>query len=288
MPKKLTYEFVNKLFEDDGYILSSKEYISAHTKLEYICPEGHQNSMTWANWQQGARCPDCAGNKKLTREFIKQDFEEKDYTLSSKEYLGAHTKLDYICPAGHQNSMTWANWITGYRCPDCAGNMKLTHKFVKSKFEKNNYILSSKEYINSNTKLYYVCPKGHEGSMRWDDWQQGVRCSKCSYADGSSNFEKEVKQFILSLTKDFIENDRTTIKGSKGWFLELDILFPCKTKAIECNGIYWHDRPEVIERDKIKQDKCKEKGIKLLTITDEEWYNDRKKCEKIIMDFISY
>ena len=42
MPRKKTYEEVNKAFEDRGYILLEKEYIDAHTKMKYICKK-HPN-----------------------------------------------------------------------------------------------------------------------------------------------------------------------------------------------------------------------------------------------------
>ena len=146
-------------------------------------------------------------------------------------------------------------------------------------------MLISTEYKNSKTKLDYVCPNGHKHSVSWDNWCRGRKCPKCSEW-GTSNFEKEVKQFIIDQGIEIIENDRTTIKGNKGKYLELDILFSCKTKAIECNGVYWHSLPKAIEKDKLKQDQCKEKGIKLLTITDAMWYNDREECENIIKEFI--
>ena len=74
--------------------------------------------------------------------------------------------------------------------------------------------------------------------------------------------------------------------GNKGKHLELDILLPCKTKAIECNGIYWHDRPEARKNDKIKKKLCKELGIDLLVITDVEWKDDKSKCHDKIKKFI--
>ena len=60
MSKKLTYEFVKKAFENNGYTLLSEEYKNNQTKLDYICPKGHINSMIWASWKRGHRCPTCA------------------------------------------------------------------------------------------------------------------------------------------------------------------------------------------------------------------------------------
>lgn len=35
--------------------------------------------------------------KKISYEQVKQDFERKNYTLISTEYVGIKSKLDYIC-----------------------------------------------------------------------------------------------------------------------------------------------------------------------------------------------
>ena len=162
---------------------------------------------------------------------------------------------------------------------------KLTYEFVKESFNTEDYKLLSKEYINSHSKLDYICNKGHKHSMAWLNWVKGINCPKCSN-NGTSNFEKEVKQFVVENKQEIIENDRSTIKGDKGRFLELDILLTCKTKAIECSGVYWHSKPEVKKNDIIKQTKCKELGINLLTITDKEWYKNNNKIKNKILNFL--
>lgn len=63
--KKLTIEFVKESFEKEGCILLSTEYIGAHFKLDYICPQGHQHNIRWHDWQQGHRCQACAINNSV-------------------------------------------------------------------------------------------------------------------------------------------------------------------------------------------------------------------------------
>ena len=346
MGRKLTYKFVKSSFEKDDYTLLSKEYKCSNIKLNYKCSAGHKHSTSWDNWKQGKRCPYCDGQVKLTLDFIKSEFKKEGYKLLSTKYKNAHTKLDFICPSGHKHYIKWSNWYVGKRCYFCYGTRIKTIDDIKSQFEKegykllsthyiNNqtkldyicskghkhninyrswnsgvrcfycsnkvqpniheikksfrkecYILLSKEYINSKTKLDYICPNKHIHSVTWNHWKNNDRCPKCSN-NGTSNFEKEVKQFIIDKRINIIENDRTIIKNhNTDRFLELDILLPCKTKAIECNGIYWHDRPEAKEKDKIKQKRCKELGIKLLIITDKEWKLNQNKCKDKINKFL--
>ena len=121
MPKKLTYEFVKSQFEKDNYIPKFTEYKNNYTKLPYICPKGHEGSITWGDWGSGCRCFECFGTKKLTIEFIRDEFKKYNYILLSTEYINNHTKLNYICPNGHKHSITWNDWKAGKRCGYCAG-----------------------------------------------------------------------------------------------------------------------------------------------------------------------
>jgi hypothetical protein len=117
--KKLTYEFVRNNFEENGYVLLSKEYRNSRTKLYYTCSKGHKHSIKWNDWKEKHRCPSCSGNAKLTLDRIKKSFEQEDYILLSEEYEGAFTKLDYICPKGHKHSIIWNSWQQSRRCPIC-------------------------------------------------------------------------------------------------------------------------------------------------------------------------
>jgi hypothetical protein len=100
MSKRLTYEFVKSEFEKEYYTLLSKEYKNNHTKLDYLCPEGHTCSITWRDWYSGYRCPYCAGKAKKSILDIKKVFEDEGYILLTKEYKNNKQKLYFICPNG--------------------------------------------------------------------------------------------------------------------------------------------------------------------------------------------
>lgn len=117
--KKLTLECVKNMFEKEGYILISTKYINSKSKLDYICSKGHVGSINLSDWRHGYRCLVCSGKKKHTLEFVKKEFEKYNYKLTSVKYINAHSKLEYVCPKGHTESITWGNWKHGYRCPTC-------------------------------------------------------------------------------------------------------------------------------------------------------------------------
>jgi len=116
--------------------------------------------------------------KKLTIEYVKDQFEKEGYILLTKEYKNCSQKLEYVCPKGHEHAISWDNWKAGRRCYYCNGNVKLTTEFVKDVFEKNGYKLLSK-YKNCEHKLKYVCSKGHCHSISWKHFRDGHRCTYC-------------------------------------------------------------------------------------------------------------
>jgi len=118
-------------------------------------------------------------NKKLTIEFIRDEFFKEWYILLTKVYINAHQKLEYTCPRGHKHSISWNKWQGNRRCPYCINVVKLTIEFVREDFKKYGYELLTTKYINAHQKLDYICPKGHKHSMTWNKWQQKRRCPTC-------------------------------------------------------------------------------------------------------------
>jgi hypothetical protein len=118
--------------------------------------------------------------KRLDYQIIKNGFTLHNYILLSEKYINNHTKLEYECPNKHIHYVRWSDWEKGIRCPYCSGNIKKDLNFIESKFREDGYILTSFFYKNCYTKLEYLCPEGHIGSVSWNDWRQGCRCATCA------------------------------------------------------------------------------------------------------------
>jgi len=182
--RKLDFNIVKQSFESEGYTLLTKEYKNNTQKLDYICPNGHKHSITWADWKQGRRCLYCgiekrANKRRLAYEFIMINFESEGYKLLSEEYKNAHQKLEYICQNNHIHSISWSDWKQGKRCPYCSGKAKKTIEEIREAFEKEGYTLLTKKYKNGKQKLEYICPRGHKHFISWRAWKSGERCGKC-------------------------------------------------------------------------------------------------------------
>jgi len=286
--KKLTYEYIKEQIESvDGYKLLSDEYINSAVDLVIRCDKNHEYKSTWNSFQQGSRCSVCAGNTKLTYEYVKEQINQIGYTLLSKEYVNAKSILRVMCDKGHEYSVNWNNFQRGRRCPMCYGNVKYTLEYVKGQVESVGYELLSDEYTNNRAKLKVKCDKGHIYSVRFDNFMQGQRCSSCSN-NGTSKAEQEIQEHVKTLTDNVICNDRTQILNPlTDCYLELDIYLPDLNKAIEYNGIYWHSFPNAINKDALKREECNRLGIDLLVINESDYLSDKDKTLSIINDFIS-
>ena len=119
--KKLTYEYVKNYIEKEGYTLLSNTYKNANTKLNIKCPEDHQYEVIFNSFKKGHRCPYCAGNKKLTYEYVKNYIEKEGYILLSNDikYKDVYTKFKIQCPKGHVYYILFNDFKSGHRCSIC-------------------------------------------------------------------------------------------------------------------------------------------------------------------------
>jgi len=129
------------------------------------------------------------------------------------------------------------------------------------------------EYSHANDIIdiqCLVCNKIFK--TRWNYIQQGYKCPFC-YPKNVSKNELELQEFLRDNNLFIITSDRSIIKPK-----ELDIYIPSKNIAIEFNGLYWHS--ELFGCDKNyhidKTIKCKEKGIQLIHIFEDEWENKKE------------
>lgn len=146
-----------------------------------------------------------------------------------------------------------------YGVKNGGGSKQALKKIVETKMERYNH-------------PYFVFPNGEQGMV--------------------SKSEKEVLKYVKSIYNGrIIENDRTQMEPNdeNKWIEnhELDIWLPDIRVAIEYNGNYWHNMPNVIESDKFKKLQCESKGIKLISISEQDWNNDRKACESKIFQMVN-
>ena len=107
------------------------------------------------------------------------------------------------------------------------------------------------------------------------------RCLIC-YPYNISNIENKIHVWLSDLKlQNIVQNKRSIIPP-----LELDIYLPDYRIAIEINGLYWHS--ELNGKDKHyhidKTNRCKEKGVQLIHIFEDEWINRQEIVKSIILN----
>ena len=119
--------------------------------------------IKWNCFQQGQRCLKCfiknhSENKKLTYSYVKQQIENEEYKLLSKNYIDAHIKLKIKCPKGHEyKTASYHSFQRGKRCPIC-WNERLISKAEKKILEIVNNTLPNDKIIIANDRTQILNP----------------------------------------------------------------------------------------------------------------------------------
>jgi len=178
MPKKKTIKEIKPAIElVKNYKLLSDEYVNAKSKLKILhefCGDVFQ--MTWSNFKQGNRCPECDRKKRLLPfENIETEINSvENYKLLSKEYIGAKSNLEILHEfCGDVFQMSWDSFNHGHRCPKCW--------FKNNRGENHggwNPNLTDEERENDRN-----CPENYEWKKAVFDRDDDT-CKKCSVRGG--------------------------------------------------------------------------------------------------------
>lgn len=109
--------------------------------------------------------------------------------------------------------------------------------------------------------------------------QNQTMCWKCN---PRSIEEVRLEEFLTENQVTCQRNTRDIIGGK-----ELDFYLPKHKFAIEYNGLYWHcekHKPKNYHREKTNL--CKEKGIRLFHLFDDEWHNKKEIIQSMILSRI--
>lgn len=140
-------------------------------------------------------------------------------------------------------------------------------------------------------KIQFKCDKGHIYSMRPNDRivrTKGIEnhgcylCNRYSYQRG--RWEDEVDSLLNPSGLLRVEKNYTgVISNERGKHYEIDLYYPDLKLCVECNGSYWHatlgkalKAPKEKNYHYNKFIKCKEKGLRLVSLFDVD-FNDKMK-----------
>lgn len=171
----------------------STAYVNNTTKLLWQCENEHQFLSTPGNVYTGYWCPKCA-NKKLSdkaaierQKKIKQILQtKKGKAFSISDSYNRNSLVTWQCNNGHIWSSRIGNILDGHWCPSCSNKenwngRKTSIQEIKKFAQSKGGDCLSKEYVDSLTKLKFICDKGHSWTALWsnikskDSW-----CPQCA------------------------------------------------------------------------------------------------------------
>ena len=166
-----------------------------------------------------------------------------------------------------------------------AASKKIYYRRIKSRLSNRvEFLFSEDEYVNT-FKIHVYKFKCKKCNQEFEDHIDGGRIPRCMicypYLNGISQGEKDILEYVKFILPSniIIEDKCWSVIGNK----ELDIYIPSIKIAIEYDGLYWHSE---IGGNKNRQyhfdkyNKCKERGIRLIQIFEDEWVdkNEIVKC----------
>lgn len=155
----------------------------------------------------------------------------------------------------------------------------LSDKLKISNTMKNKYINGELIHLKDKTKTH----KQNIGKAMKKVWNKKEYKLFAKNRRINQKFNKTSKAEIY--IQDFLE--KNNIKYIAQWRYKhgvADFYLPDKNLIIESNGIYWHNKPDYIIRDKKKYSWLKNNGYKLLVVCSEDIVNKHKKGEQILED----
>lgn len=210
MAKKLTYEEVKNFIEVEsgsGCKLLSKEYKDLHSKIVLKCKCGKEFITTLGNFEYGGKkqCNKCSGKHRYTYleadNFLNQNknFYNGLITIHNNKHdiLSVDKKIKTIDLDGYMYSNNFNSLRQIKKLRPFSPNNKYVIENIKHwlKLNRKQYQLISDKMLKSTDKLHFVCDKGHDFYMKFNNMLfLDYSCPVCA---GNKKYTyEEVKQLF--------------------------------------------------------------------------------------------
>lgn len=217
--------------------------------------------------------PKVITKKELMREWNYEKNNSLGY-YPEKITLGSGLKVWWTCPEGHEYEASVNNRNHGRGCKYCSGKAVLKgFNDFESRFPdlakewhptKNGDKQPSDFTCGSTFEAWWICRNHHEYKKKVLERSKGAGCTECAKALKTSFPEQAVYFYIKKCFPDAISR-YTEIFDNR---MELDIYIPSLRIGIEYDGAAYHTK-ELIFRDNLKYQICKDNNITLIRIMEE-------------------
>lgn len=260
--------------------------------LNYTCSCGQKSRSSIKHLINGGKCASCSSPRiKDSDQFL----DEMKIINPKMKILSRYDRVDkniiFMCECGNIGCTTPHSLLKGARCAICAGNKKkTTEDFIKQMQKVNPIIKIIGEYINTETKIDYICECGEKHSSLPSLLLNGHRCGHCNMSKSEYATDYFLSSHKIDYEYDYIFDDCKNVKGLKFDFylkdfntcIELDgehHFMPVNFRGI--NDKRALERHEYTKKmDLIKNNFCKENNIRLIRIP----YYDFDKIDEILTE----
>jgi hypothetical protein len=294
--KDISY-IVNKanLVHNNKYDYSESVYKGYNKPFKVICLEHGEFYPSPANHiSNKTGCPKCA--QELRKQGLKKNFEGFIVEARSKHgdsyeykedntYIHSRTSVIIICSLHGEHRMSMNSHLNGRGCPSCGIEImssKLSLPFEEFRVRADEiydgqYDYRPDSYKSLKENIVAVCQEHGNFNVIAQSHLYGTKCPQCKF----NLFERDIYNYLKSLGLEVSVFDRKALPG-----LELDFIIDGRL-AIEAHGIYWHsyNRSETSDEKRkhlYKHERCKEAGLELIQVYEDEWANRSHIVKSII------
>lgn len=200
--------FVEEVGNVNPNVIVIGKYTNMHAKVECECQFGHRWFPFAMDVARGEGCPQCGLISRVSkRTKSHEQFVEEvrninpDITVVGT-YKNSHTKIEFRCKEGHKWITTPDSVLSGCNCLTCANiqsslrQRKSQEQFVEEVRNLHPDITVVGEYVNSNTKIEFMCSKGHVWKSAPSNLLSGCSCPFCKGEKISALKFKTHEQFL--------------------------------------------------------------------------------------------
>jgi len=303
LKKHNLYDIINKYF-DDSYSLIEKIYClinDIYVRKKCKCGNEIKFNYGYANFC----CKKCASNdkdvlrknKEGVSKALKKAYQKRGDEIKKKRNKTLYEKYNlqvnspFEIPEIQQKAKITTKkrygvdnvfYLKKFRSDGKFESQKKSIKDNKFKgydikyIEKNKILI--KDYCDIHGDVEMDCINFYNRTFRN---RRGIKCPLCNPINSFSSLEIEMDNILKQLK--ILNYQKNTQKIINPY--ELDFYFPEHKIAIELNGIYWHSE---IHKDKnyhkMKTDLCVQKGIRLIHIWEDDFYDKRE----IVISVLKY
>lgn len=312
------HEDIMAYFDDDSADPSTIGVDNYYTKLDWLCPVCGQRfvsvvtTMLSRMHSRNTMCPVCGmyelvpgvNDLATTRPDLASELADPSKASTVTEM--SNVKLEWLCMdvSAHGAYVTTPRQrVAGVGCKTCMASKKAlerNRKWLDSGRsdpvpqwimdyaipEDRERMISQSMSAGSPETVTIVYPDcGHERRTTICNMGRSPECPICAYGLHMSSGQEGMTSWLRGLLgSDAVESNRSGILDGKR---ELDIWIPSKGIAVEYNGLYWHNEDHCGTTSAFdKWSECRRKGIRLLTVWDDDWQRRRSLVKRVVGSII--